>query len=143
VVEVDPETGAVRLLRHVACDDAGPVHHQMLFDGQRRGGAAQGIGQALYEEFRYDADGNPQTTTFADYAIPGAPELPDYELVDQETPTPFNPLGVKGVGESGTIGSTPAVVAAVVDALAPLGIRGIEMPATPGRVWAAIAAATA
>jgi aerobic carbon-monoxide dehydrogenase large subunit len=143
VVEVDTETGGVRLLRLVACDDAGRVLNPLLAEGQRHGGLAQGAAQALFEHMAYDADGNPTTTNFADYAIPSAAELPSFELVDHETPTWVNPLGAKGVGESGTIGSTPAVHNAVCDAVAHLGVRHIDMPCTPERVWRAIRAATA
>jgi carbon-monoxide dehydrogenase large subunit len=138
VVEVDTETGQVKLLRHVACDDAGRVLNPLLLEGQIHGGIAQGAAQALLEEVRYDADGNPITSNFADYAFISAAELPSFEVIHMETPTPRNPLGAKGIGESGTIGSTPAVQSAVVDALAHLGIRHIDMPATPERVWTAI-----
>jgi aerobic carbon-monoxide dehydrogenase large subunit len=138
VVEVDMETGLVRLVRHVACDDAGTVLHPQIFEGQVHGGIAQGVAQALLEEFRYDDDGNPLTGNFADYSFISAAELPSFDVVHQETPTPYNPLGAKGVGESGTIGSTPAVQSAVVDALAHLGVRHLDMPATPERVWRAI-----
>jgi carbon-monoxide dehydrogenase large subunit len=140
VVEVDPETGKVDLVRMVACDDAGVIVNPTLADGQRHGGIAQGAAQALWEEFRYDEDGNPLTSTFADYAIVSAAELPSFELVGHVTPTTYNPLGAKGIGESGTIGSTPAVQSAVVDALAHLGVRHVDMPCTPERVWAAIRA---
>jgi len=140
VVEVDPETGAVRLLRHVACDDAGVILNPLLADGQRHGGIAQGAAQALLEEVRYDEDGNPQTSNFADYTIISACELPSFELVEHVTPSPLNPLGAKGIGESGTIGSTPAVQSAVVDAVAHVGVRHIDMPCTPERVWSAIQA---
>jgi carbon-monoxide dehydrogenase large subunit len=143
VVEVDTETGGVRLVRLVACDDAGRVLNPLLAEGQRHGGLAQGAAQALFEQMAYDADGNPMTTNFADYAIPSAAELPSFELVDHETPTWVNPLGAKGVGESGTIGSTPAVHNAVCDAVAHLGVRHIDMPCTPERVWRAIRAASA
>ena len=142
VVEVDTETGDVRLIRLVACDDAGRIVNPLLADGQRHGGLAQGAAQALYEEVAFDADGNPLTTSFADYAIVTAPELPSFELVDMETPTWVNPLGAKGIGESGTIGSTPAVQNAVCDALAHLGVRHVDMPCTPERVWRAIRAAS-
>ena len=108
VVEVDTETGQVRLVRHVACDDAGRVINPLLLDGQRHGGVAQGAAQALLEEVRYDEAGNPITSNLADYAMISATELPSFELVPMETPTPVNPLGAKGIGESGTIGSTPA-----------------------------------
>ncbi len=138
VVEVDTETGKVRLVRHITADDAGPVLNPVLAEGQRHGGIAQGAAQALFEEILYDADANPLTSTLADYAAISATELPSFELVSSETPTDLNPLGVKGIGEAGTIGATPAVQNAVVDALAHLGIRHIDMPATPERVWAAI-----
>jgi aerobic carbon-monoxide dehydrogenase large subunit len=141
VVEVDTETGQVRLVRHVACDDAGTVLNPLLLDGQRHGGIAQGAAQALLEEVRYDADGNPITSNLADYAMISAPELPSLELVAMETPTPINPLGAKGIGESGTIGSTPAIQSAVVDAVSHLGVRHIDMPTTAERVWQAIQAA--
>ena len=141
VVEVDVETGDTRLLRLVACDDAGRVLNPLLADGQRHGGIAQGAAQALYEQVAFDDDGNPLTTNFADYAIVSAAELPSFELVDLETPTWVNPLGAKGIGESGTIGSTPAVHNAVCDALAQVGVRHVDMPCTPERVWRAIDAA--
>ena len=138
VVEVDADTGHVRLVRHVACDDAGRIVNPLLVEGQLHGGIASGAAQALMEEVRYDEDGNPITSNLADYAMISAAELPSFELVSMETPTPVNPLGAKGVGESGTIGSTPAVQSAVVDALAHLGVRHLDMPATPERVWRAI-----
>jgi aerobic carbon-monoxide dehydrogenase large subunit len=138
VVEVDTETGAVRLLRHVAVDDCGRVLNPLLAEGQVHGGLAQGIAQALFEEFAYDAEGTPLTATLADYLVPSAAELPSFETAHTETPTPLNPLGAKGIGESGTIGSTPAVQNAVVDAVAHLGVRHIDMPCTPERVWRAI-----
>jgi carbon-monoxide dehydrogenase large subunit len=138
VVEVDTETGEVRLRRLVACDDAGRIVNPLLAEGQRHGGIAQGIAQALYEEVRYDQDGNPQTANLADYAMISAAELPSFELVDLATPTWVNPLGAKGIGESGTIGSTPAVQSAVVDALSHLGIRHLDLPCTPERVWEAL-----
>ena len=143
VVEVDTETGQARLVRLVACDDAGRVLNPLLAEGQRHGGLAQGAAQALFEEVAFDADGNPLTTNFADYAFPSAAELPSFELVDFATPTWVNPLGAKGIGESGTIGSTPAVQNAVVDALAHLGVRHVDMPCTPERVWQAIRSASA
>ena len=142
VVEVDTETGEVRLVRLVAADDAGRVLNPLLADGQRHGGIAQGIAQALYEEVRFDADGNPQTANLADYAMVSAAELPSFELVAVETPTWVNPLGAKGIGESGTIGSTPAVQSAVCDAVAHLGVRHIDLPCTPEKVWQAIHSAT-
>ena len=140
VVEVDTETGKVRLIRHVTVDDAGPVVNPVLAEGQRHGGIAQGVAQALLEEVLYDADGNPLTSTLADYAAVTAAELPSFELVTSETPTDINPLGVKGIGEAGTIGATPATQNAVVDAVSHLGVRHIDMPTTPTRVWAAIEA---
>jgi carbon-monoxide dehydrogenase large subunit len=142
VVEVDAETGHVEVVRFVACDDAGVIINPLLAEGQIHGGLAQGIAQALFEEVRYDADGNPQTANFADYGIPSAVELPSFERIPMVTPTPRNPLGAKGIGESGTVGSTPAVQNAVVDALAHMGVTHIDLPCTPERVWRAIAAAT-
>ena len=141
VVEVDVETGEARLVRHIAVDDCGTVLNQMLVDGQIHGGVAQGVAQALYEEFVYDVEGNPQTGSLIDYTIPTIGEIPQIETVRMETPTPLNPLGAKGIGESGTIGSTPAVQNAVVDAVAYLGVKHIDMPAHPMRVWEAIKAA--
>jgi carbon-monoxide dehydrogenase large subunit len=142
VVEVDLETGAVRLQRLVSVDDAGTIVNPLLAEGQVHGGLGQGIAQALFEEFLYDDDGNPLTASFADYAFPSAAELPSFESTLQETPTPNNPLGAKGIGESGTIGAPPAVQNAVVDALAHLGVRHIDMPLTPHRVWEAIRSAS-
>jgi aerobic carbon-monoxide dehydrogenase large subunit len=141
VVEVDTETGQVRHLRHVACDDAGRVLNPLLLEGQIHGGVAQGTAQALLEEVRYDDAGNPITSNLADYAMISAAELPSFEVVHMETPTPVNPLGAKGIGESGTIGSTPAVQSAVIDALSHLGVTHVDMPATAEKVWRAIAAA--
>ena len=138
VVEVDTETGKVTLARHVTVDDAGRILNPVLAEGQRHGGIAQGAAQALLEEVRYDAEGNPLTSTLVDYAAITATELPSFELVASETPTTVNPLGAKGIGEAGTIGSTPAVLNAVIDAVSHLGVRHIDMPATPERVWAAI-----
>ena len=143
VVEIDSDTGDTRVLRHIAVDDCGRILNPLLVQGQVHGGVATGISQALYEETTYDSDGNPRNTNFADYAIPAASELPRFETAHTETPTPLNPLGAKGIGESGTIGSTPAVQAAVLDALAPLGIEHLDMPFTPKRVWRAIASAQA
>ncbi|MEY4079594.1 MAG: hypothetical protein RL430_24 [Actinomycetota bacterium] len=141
VVEVDTETGKVTHIAHTACDDAGRVLNPMLLEGQIHGGVAQGAAQALLEEVCYDADGNPITSNLADYAFISAAELPSVTVVHMETPTPVNLIGAKGIGESGTIGSTPALQSAVVDAVSHLGVRNIEMPCTPQRVWAAIAAA--
>jgi len=141
VAEVDVETGDARLVRHVAVDDCGTILNLMLVEGQVHGGVAQGASQALYEEFIYDAEGNPLTTSLIDYAIPGIGDLPWIETLHMETPTPLNPLGAKGVGESGTTGSTPAVQNAVIDAVSHLGVRHIDMPMHPMRVWEAIRAA--
>jgi carbon-monoxide dehydrogenase large subunit len=138
VVEVDTETGKVRHLRHVACDDAGKVLNPLLLEGQIHGGVAQGTAQALLEEVRYDGDGNPITSNLADYAFISAAELPSIEVVHMETPTFVNALGAKGIGESGTIGSTPAVQSAVIDAVSHLGVSHINMPTTAERVWTAI-----
>ncbi len=143
VVEVDRHTGDVELVRLVACDDAGTILNPLLAAGQVHGGLAQGAAQALYEEFVYDDDGNPLTGNFADYPIISAAELPFFDRVVLETPTHINPLGAKGIGEAGTVGSTPAVQNAVIDAVAHLGIRHIDMPLTPQRVWQAITDATA
>jgi len=142
VVEVDREIGEVTVLRHVACDDAGTLVNPLLVDGQVHGGVASGIAQALVEEFVYDEDGNPLTPNFMDYALVSAAELPSFERLEQETPTPRNPLGAKGIGESGTIGATPAVQNAVIDAVAHLGITHIDIPTTGQRVWMAITSAS-
>jgi carbon-monoxide dehydrogenase large subunit len=141
VVEVDTETGKATLRQMVTVDDAGFVLNPLLAEGQRHGGIAQGAAQALLEEFRYDADGNPLTASFADYPFLSATEVPSFSLVDMATPTTYNPLGVKGIGEAGTIGATPAVQNAVIDAVAHLGVRHIDMPASPQRVWQALQAA--
>ncbi len=141
VVEVDTETGGVQLQRIVAVDDCGRVLNPLLAEGQVHGGLAQGIAQALFEEMAYDAEGTPLTATLADYLVPSAAELPSFETAHTETPTPLNPLGAKGIGESGTIGSTPAVQNAIVDAVAHLGVRHVDMPCSPQRVWQAIQAA--
>jgi aerobic carbon-monoxide dehydrogenase large subunit len=138
VVEVDTETGSVDLQRMIAVDDAGRIINPLIVDGQVHGGVVAGIAQALFEEILYDEDGNPASSNLVSYCMPAAPELPYIERVEMETPTPINALGAKGIGESGTIGSTPAVLAAVIDALAPLGVRDIEMPANGERVWRAI-----
>jgi len=141
VVDVDTETGKAVLRRVVTVDDAGVVLNPLLAEGQRHGGIAQGAAQALLEEFVYDADGNPLTTSFADYPFLSATEVPSFELADMATATSYNPLGAKGIGEAGTIGATPAVQNAVVDALAHLGVRHIDMPTSPQRVWQALQAA--
>ena len=138
VVTVDTETGGVRLDRMVTVDDAGTILNPLLALGQVHGGVAQGVGQALFEEMVYDGAGNPLTSTLADYAVISACELPSFECDLTQTPSPYNPLGVKGIGESGTIGAPPAVQNAVVDALSHLGVRHIDMPARPERVWSAI-----
>ena len=138
VSEVDTETGKVRLRDYFAVDDCGPVINPVIVDGQLHGGLAQGIAQALYEEALYDEDGTLVTGSMVDYMIPGAPELPNYTLDRTVTPSPSNPLGVKGVGEAGTIGAPPAVINSVIDALSPLGVTHIDMPALPMRVWEAI-----
>jgi aerobic carbon-monoxide dehydrogenase large subunit len=138
VVEVDVETGAVTLVRLVTVDDCGRILNPMLARGQVHGGLAQGIAQAMFEGVEYDEVGTPLTATFASYLMPSAAELPSYETSQTETPTPLNPLGAKGIGESGTVGSTPAVQNAVVDAVSHLGVRHIDMPVTPERVWRAI-----
>ncbi len=143
VVEVDLETGAVDLVRHVAVDDCGRILNPMIVQGQQHGGIAQGVAQALWEQVVFDAAGNPLTTNLADYTMPSAAEFPWFETANTETPTPLNPLGAKGIGESGTIGSTPAVHNAVIDALSHLGVRHIDMPCTPERVWRAVRDATA
>ena len=143
VVDVDMETGKVTHRRHVACDDAGRVLNPLILEGQIHGGVAQGAAQALLEEVRYDEDGNPITSNLADYPFISAAELPSFEIIHMETPTPLNPLGAKGIGESGTIGATPALQSAVVDALAHIGIRHIDMPATPERIWRAITSVNA
>ena len=141
VVEVDTDTGKVRLIRHVTVDDAGTIVSPVQAEGQRHGGIAQGVAQALLEEVVYDSQGNPQTATLADYAAISATELPSFELLTSATPTTINPLGAKGIGEAGTIGATPAVQNAVVDAISHLGVRHVDMPTTPVRVWAAISEA--
>jgi len=141
VVEVDTETGKVYLRRVVTVDDAGTLINPLLAEGQRHGGIAQGAAQAFLEEVVYDEDGNPLTATFADYPFLSATEVPSFELVDMETPTSYNPLGAKGIGEAGSIGATPAVQNAVIDAVSHLGVRHIDMPTSPQRVWRAINAA--
>lgn len=141
VVEVDIATGKPRLRQIVSVDDAGTVLNPLLAHGQRHGGLAQGIAQALFEEVTFDEFGNPTAATLADYHIPTAEDLPSYTLVEHETPTPYNDLGAKGLGEAATVGATPAVQNAVIDAVSHLGVRHIDMPLTPQRVWRAIRAA--
>jgi aerobic carbon-monoxide dehydrogenase large subunit len=135
IVEVDVETGQAKPLRHIAVDDCGRILNPLIVAGQQHGGAIQGISQALWEEMIYDADGTPITSSFADYAIPTAADGITLETSNTETPTPVNPMGAKGIGESATIGSTPAVQNAVIDALKHLGVRHIDLPCTPERVW--------
>jgi carbon-monoxide dehydrogenase large subunit len=141
VVEVDTETGGVRLARYVATDDCGNQINPLIVEGQIHGGIVQGVAQALWEDAAYDEDGNLQSASFLDYLVPSAAEVPSFETACTVTPSPTNPLGVKGVGEAGTIGSAPAVMNAVVDALSPYGIHDITMPASPERVWRALTAA--
>ncbi len=141
VVEVDTETGKTTLQRVITVDDAGTILNPLLAEGQRHGGIGQGAAQAFLEEVVYDDEGNPLTASFADYPFVSATEVPSFELADMATPTSYNPLGAKGIGEAGSIGSTPAVQNAVVDAVAHLGVRHIDMPATSRRVWQALKAA--
>ena len=138
VVDVDAATGKVDVVRWIAVDDCGPAINPMLIDGQVHGGVAYGIGQALYEQVVYDARGQLVTGTFMDYALPTAGEIPSFETDRTETPSPSNSLGVKGIGEAGTIAATPAIVNAVIDALRHEGISYIDMPLTPLRVWQAL-----
>ena len=138
IVEVDRETGDVRLLRYVAVDDCGRQINPMIVEGQVHGAIVQGIGQALWEDGRYGPDGEPLAAGFLDYAMPRTTNLPSIEVGHTETPSPYNPLGIKGAGEGGTIAATPATVNAVLDALAPLGVTHIDMPMTPEAVWRAI-----
>jgi aerobic carbon-monoxide dehydrogenase large subunit len=135
MVEIDKDTGETKFLRYVAVDDCGKVINPMLVDGQIHGGIVQSIGQAMYEEVVYDEQGQLVTGELMDYAIPRASQLPWLELDRTETPSPVNPLGVKGVGEAGTIGATPAIVNAIVDALSPFGVKHLDMPARPELVW--------
>jgi carbon-monoxide dehydrogenase large subunit len=138
VVEVDVETGDVRLIRHIAVDDCGRILNPMLVEGQIHGGLGQGIAQALFEQVRYDESANPITANLTTYLMPSAAEFPWFETMRTQTPTPVDPLGAKGVGESATIGSTPAVQNAVVDALGPYGVRHVDLPLSPERVWEAL-----
>jgi aerobic carbon-monoxide dehydrogenase large subunit len=138
VAEVDTETGFSRLRRFVAVDDCGHVVNPQIVEGQLHGGIAQGIGQALYEHATFDEAGQPTAATLADYHVPAATDLPHIELGSTVTPSPTNPMGVKGIGESGAIGSSPAVVNAVIDAVAHLGVTHLDMPVTPQQVWRAL-----
>src|SRR5581483_5173804 len=143
VVEVDTETGQVELQRMVCVDDAGTIVNPLLAEGQVHGGVGIGVSQALYEQFTFGEDGTPLTGNLTTYAFPSAAELPSWETIEMETPTPANPLGAKGIGESGTIGATPAVYNAVVDALSPFGVKHVDMPANGENVWRAIEEAKA
>jgi aerobic carbon-monoxide dehydrogenase large subunit len=143
VVEVDTDTGDARLVRYVAVDDVGTVVNPLIVDGQVHGGITQGISTALYEEGVYDEEGNLQSANLLTYLVPSAAELPSFELERTESPSPTNPLGVKGVGETGTIAASAAVINAVVDAVSHLGVKDVQMPATPERVWRAIQEAKA
>ena len=138
VVDVDGETGKIQVVRYVAVDDCGPPINPLLIDGQVHGGITQGLGQALYEQIHYDEAGQLVTGSFVDYALPTAAELPSYETHRTVTPSPVNSLGVKGVGEAGTIAGSATVTNAVIDALRPLGVTFLDMPLTPMRVWTAI-----
>jgi carbon-monoxide dehydrogenase large subunit len=138
VVEIDSETGEVQILKYVAVDDCGRVLDHALVDAQVHGGLAQGIGQALYEEVLYDQEGQLLSGTLLDYALPNASMVPEFTTDFIETPSPFNPLGAKGAGESGCIGGPPAVVNAVLDALSPLGIKTVDMPLRPEKIWALV-----
>ncbi len=135
VVDVEADTGKVSVVRYVAVDDCGPAINPMMIDGQVHGGVAHSIGQALYEQVVYDEDGQLVTGNFVTYALPTANEIPEFETDRTETPSPSNPLGVKGVGEAGTIAATPAIVNAAIDALRPAGVSFMDMPLTPMRVW--------
>src|SRR2546427_14699 len=141
VVEVDPETGAVKILKYVAVDDVGRVINPMIVDGMVHGGIAQGVGQALWEHGVYSEDGQLLSGTMMDYAMPKADALPSYVTERTVTPSPINPLGVKGAGETGTIASTPAIANAVIDALEPFGLTHLDIPLTPSKIWKAVAAA--
>jgi carbon-monoxide dehydrogenase large subunit len=141
VTEVDPDTGRVQVLRYIAVDDCGNVINPMIVDGQIHGGITQGLGQALYEGVEYDENGQLLTGSMLDYVVPNASQVPVYELARTVTPSPVNTLGIKGVGEAGTIAASAAVVNSVVDALSPLGVRHLEMPLKSERIWQAIQAA--
>ena len=135
VTEIDKDTGQVEVRRYIAVDDCGRIINPLIVDGQVHGGVVQGFGQALFEQAVYDDQGQLLTGELTDYAIPKATTTPRIESEHTETPTPVNPLGVKGVGEAGTIGASPAIVNSVVDALSPLGVRHIDMPLTPEKIW--------
>jgi carbon-monoxide dehydrogenase large subunit len=137
-VEIDPETGVTEIVRYSVVDDVGTVLNPLLLHGQIVGGIAQGVGQILMEDIRFDETGQLVTGSFMDYAMPRAADIPDVEVESNPVPTKTNPLGVKGAGEAGAVGAMPAVTNAIVDALSEFGVRHIEMPATPERVWRAI-----
>jgi carbon-monoxide dehydrogenase large subunit len=137
-VEIDRDTGQVSIKKYVAVDDCGTQINPLLVEGQVQGGIAQSIGQALFEQTIYDENGQLLTGEFMDYAMPRASDIPEFILGSTVTPSPVNPLGVKGVGEAGTIGATPALANAVLDALDPLGVVHLDLPLTPERVWRAI-----
>jgi len=141
VVEVDTETGAVDVLKYVAVDDCGVQINPLIVNGQVHGGVIQGLAQALFEEAVYDEDGNLRTSTLAEYLVPAASDVPSITTDHTVTPSPTNAMGVKGIGEAGTIGAAPAVINAIVDALSGLGVRDVPMPASPLNVWKAIQAA--
>jgi carbon-monoxide dehydrogenase large subunit len=138
VVEVERQTGRIEVLDFVAVDDCGTVINPLVAEGQVHGGVAQGIAQVLYERVVYDADGQPMTSSLMDYAVPTARQVPAIRTARVVSPTPVNPIGVKGIGESGAIGATPALVNAVMDALRQAGVTYMDMPFTPERVWAAL-----
>ena len=140
-VEVDPDTGRTKIVQFVAADDFGNIINPMIVEGQVHGGIAQGIGQALLEGVHYDPSGQLLTASYMDYAMPRADDLPSFQVSTSNTPCPNNPLGIKGCGEAGAIGSPPAVINSVLDALRPLGVKDLDMPASPARVWEAIQAA--
>jgi carbon-monoxide dehydrogenase large subunit len=140
-VEIDPETGGVRVVRHTVVDDVGRIVNPMLVKGQIHGGVVQGLGQGLFESLAYDEGGQLLAGSFMDYAMPRADDVPAFDVDSYEVPTAVNPLGAKGVGEAGTVGALPALMNAVNDALAPLGVRHLDMPVTPARIWQAIRAA--
>jgi carbon-monoxide dehydrogenase large subunit len=141
-VEVDRETGIVKIVNYVAVDDCGPQINPLLVEGQVQGGITQSLGQALFERTVYDENGQLLTGEFMDYAMPRAADVPDYVLDSTVTPSPSNPLGIKGVGEAGTIGATPAIANAVIDALSPFGIRHLDLPLTPETIWKALSKST-
>ena len=138
VVEIDTETGRTEVIKYVAIDDCGNQINPLIVEGQVHGGIIQGLAQALFEEAVYDKDGNLRTTSLAEYLVPAASDVPSMITGHTYTPSPTNPLGVKGIGEAGTIGAAPAVMNAVIDALSPFGVTDINMPASPLRVWEAI-----